>query len=152
MSSLVGYLRSYPLCAVFIVLIFFTSFSACTSQSQNNPIITQYLEWGDLQVIKTHLSESGLRVTTIDDKHQISDIDDYKESILLIIGVQKEFSSQDFNDIHALLKNGGNVIIADDGNLSNRISQNWDVVFDGSLVFVQYSFLINSSLDRKSVV
>ncbi|MEA3557969.1 MAG: hypothetical protein U9R75_01820 [Candidatus Thermoplasmatota archaeon] len=103
--------------AVIIVIV------ASRGGNDNNGGKVEEGPWGDLTILKTTLTgDPYLNYYEVDGANELEDVTNPEKSVYLLIGVQKEINSSELVTIGEYLDSGGHVIIADDGNLSERIS------------------------------
>lgn len=101
--------------------------------------------WGDLKVFEQMLKDSGVPMSVLSSTQAIDSAGDPANSLMVLIGVESEFDSEDFTAINAFATTGGTVLIADDGNLTNRVSTAFGVEYDGAPVLVKKEYEYNVS-------
>ena len=116
--------------------------SLCTDHSVD-PVVPS--GWADLTVFKQMLADSGAALSVLSSTQSVDSAEDPANSLMVLVGVESAFSSEDFTAINAFATAGGSVIIADDGNLANRISTAFGVEYDGAPVIVKTMYDFNIS-------
>ena len=79
--------------------------------------------WKDLKDLKKMIS--GVTVFSYNEVGGPSDLDDItnpENSIYMLIGIEKNITSSDYNSIKGFIQRGGMVIVADDGTRANRLT------------------------------
>lgn len=131
-----------PFAAAAILIALAVTTSMCTS-GPDGP--SDPGGWADLAVFKQMLTDYGVPITFLASTQAIDTADDPANALMVIVGVESEFDSEDFTAINAFASAGGTVLIADDGNLANRVSTAFGVEYDGAPVIVMKGYEYNVS-------
>jgi hypothetical protein len=103
--------------------------------------------WKDLTAFQIYLGNSVYDYNVISDTTKInSKADGHKDkSLLIIIGVEEDFTGNERLAVSDFVDDGGSVIIADDHNRANDIAGYYDVTYDGAQVLQEYGWDYNLS-------
>jgi hypothetical protein len=95
--------------------------------------------WKDLTAFQIYLGNSVYDYNVISDTTKINSkaAGHRDKSLLIIIGVEEDFTGNEQVAVSDFVNAGGSVIIADDYNRVNDISGNYEVTYDGAQV-LQY--------------
>jgi len=96
---------------------------------------TNYLGWTDLNSYKTMLSQRpGRTYSLLPDVDSVSNID-VEDSVLVVVGFDRAPREDEISIIEDHIQSGGNVLVVDDGNLSNILTTPHGVIFDGDTLY-----------------
>jgi hypothetical protein len=82
-----------------------------------------------------------------------SDLDEVSnpaETVYLLIGIQKNITTFDYNSIKDFIKKGGKAIIADDGTMANRLASIPTISGLNELRFVGKPYIVGNTLAEKN--
>ncbi len=110
---------------IFILLIY--SLSSIFLTSPSTPQLSIYSDkWGDLSKCRADMIKNNYQVTSIISTPTVLSKfheDDYKNMVYMAIGVERPYSKDDSNQLWSFIRQGGNVVIADDFGYGNTF---WD--------------------------
>ena len=121
-----------------IILIIIVLIAVGVSLSQDDggeqqpPDNNRGKRWEDLYNFKEFLYNNyTVTEKPTEDVKVIDDIDDPENAAWLIIGVEKEFTSEEASTVRNFVTDGGTCIIAADSEFANKIAQQFAVSFTG---------------------
>jgi hypothetical protein len=99
------------------------SFSSIFSNTPSKPQLSAYSDkWGDLSDCREDLADKGYKISSIISSPTVLtkfDNKDYGNKVYLGIGIEKAYSVEDANALWSFVRNGGNIILADDFGFGN---------------------------------
>jgi len=140
-----------PVVIIILILLFYTLFSVYISPP-NRPQLSIYSDnWSDLSKCREAILERGYTTSSIVSTPTILekfDVEEYTNMVYMAIGVEREYSKDDAHALWEFVRDGGNLILADDfghGNsfLTNSPYYNPDVRISNKRLFDQ-NFIKNT--------
>lgn len=140
-----------PVVIIILILLFYTLFSVYISPP-NRPQLSIYSDnWSDLSECRNAILERGYKTSSIVSTPTILekfDVEEYANMVYMAIGVEREYSEDDAHALWEFVRDGGNIILADDfghGNsfLTNSPYYNPDVKISNKRLFDQ-NFIKNT--------
>ncbi len=102
--------------------------------------------WGDLSKMKASINEIVIfNYDEVSGPHELDDVLNEEETVYMMIGVEKEFISDDLISIGDFAKDGGKVIIADDGTNTNRLANYMYGIAGGKPEFTGHNYLSDNT-------
>ena len=84
-------------------------------------------DWNDLSILRDSLDQKNKTIMT--SPILLTEIKDPKDTILFIIGAEKGYSELELDIIEDYIKSGGKIILANNNNILNSVSQLYGVSF-----------------------
>jgi hypothetical protein len=101
--------------------------------------------WKDLTKLKASLSEvTTFNLDSISNPQSLDDELDPGDTIYFLIGIQQNLSSEDIVAIKDFTERGGKVVLADDGDSSNRLSDFMQGTSGGKVEFTDRNYLVDA--------
>jgi hypothetical protein len=101
----------------------FLSFSSIFSNTPSRPQLSAYSDnWSDLSNCREALADNGYKISSIISSPTVLtkfDDENYRNTVYLGIGIEKPYAVEDANALWTFVRNGGNVILADDFGFGN---------------------------------
>ena len=98
--------------------------------------------WADLSKYREHLYEISRNYTVEYKKNSdpaiISQLNDPQNSVLIIIGLDMNFTADEIHAIQDLISKGGKVIIADDHGYANQLSSSYGIEYKKYSIIANY--------------
>jgi len=111
------------------VLVIVTS-AGCISKdggsNGGNGDIDETNQWSDLSLFHSFLKQGYSTQVTLSST-EVDYAPEPPKSLLVVVGFEKEFTEDEISSIKWFVKNGGHVLIADDGTLSQALAQYYQV-------------------------
>lgn len=136
--------------SIIIVAIVIICVIAYNSSFHKTAQLSAYSDkWNDISKFRASISAEGYEVASIiSSPTMLNYLDHPSKSLLVIMGVEKEYSYSEGKAIHEFLTRGGKMILADDFGYANSITEPffrvtfnghrlWDTNFDKNPAFVK---------------
>lgn len=84
-------------------------------------------DWNDLSDLRNSINENTRTIITT--PSMLNELEEPKHTVLFIIGMERDYSEIEVEDIHNFVEAGGKVILANNNRMSNPVSEPYGVKY-----------------------
>jgi len=141
------------LIACFLLALLIISILVIASAGHKSQLSIYSDDWDDLSKLRNDLEDAKFTIShTSSSPIYLREIDEPENSIFIIAGLEREYTSIELDAISSFLSRGGNVILADDFGYGNSVLENLKIKLDYYGFFNYENYEIGYKLLNKQVV